>query len=189
MATDEAQSCLLPSIRQTNNVPTTQVADTGLIALFRISLRSLTLSSRVCTVIGVSIPYTQLSKMSDNAGIKAASRRLPLLRIPLLLNNLINLILSSLLSSNPIFQAQLALISISTLAAVFDLIQYWMRRRLARKGRANVEQDIQVTDYTTAVDGGLSTGLLAIWITDLVAFGSWNSLIRAVATFGAFIAW
>jgi hypothetical protein len=34
MATDEAQSCLFPSIRQTNNVPTAQVADTGPIALF-----------------------------------------------------------------------------------------------------------------------------------------------------------
>lgn len=34
MATDEAQSCLFHSIRQTNNVPTTQIADAGLIALF-----------------------------------------------------------------------------------------------------------------------------------------------------------
>ena len=127
--------------------------------------------------------------MSDNAGIKAAARRLPLLRMPLLLNNLISLILSSLLSSNPIFQAQLSAITISTLAGVFDLIQYWMRRRLARKGLANVVQDVQVADFTTALDGGLSMSLLAIWITGLVAFGSWNSLISAVATFGAFIAW
>lgn len=127
--------------------------------------------------------------MSDNVGIKAVSRHLPLLRMPLLLNDLINLTLSGLLSFNPIFQAQLALISISTLASAFDLIQYWMRRRLVRKGRANVDQDAQVADITTAVDGGLSVGLLAIWVTGLVALGSWNSLIRAVTTFGAFIAW
>jgi hypothetical protein len=131
----------------------------------------------------------QLSKMSDNAGIKAVSRHLPLLRMPLLLNNLINLILSGLLSSNPIFQAQLALISVSTLAGAFDLIQYWIRRRWVRKGRANVDQDVQVADITTAVDGGLSAGLLAIWVTGLVAFGSWDPLSRAVTTFGAFIAW
>jgi len=62
--------------------------------------------------------------MSDNAGIMVVSRHLPLLRMPLLLNNLVNLILSSLLSFNPIFQAQLALIPISTLAGAFDLIQY-----------------------------------------------------------------
>jgi hypothetical protein len=139
--------------------------------------------------ISVSISYIQLSKMSDNAGIKAVSRHLPLLRMPLLLNNLINLILSGLLSFNPIFQAQLALISISTLASAFDLIQYWIRRRWARKGRANVDQDVQVAGFTATVDGGLSVGLLAIWITGLVAFGSWDPLIRAVTTFGAFIAW
>ena len=126
--------------------------------------------------------------MSDNASIKAVSRHLPLLRMPLLLNNLINLTLSGVLSFDPIFQAQLALISISTLASAFDLIQYW-RRRWVRKGRANVDQDTQVADITTAVDGGLSVGLLAIWVTGLVALGSWSSLIRAVTTFGAFIAW
>lgn len=43
--------------------------------------------------------------MSDNAGIMAVSRHLPLLRMTLLLNNLINVILSGLLSFNPIFQA------------------------------------------------------------------------------------
>ena len=41
--------------------------------------------------------------MSDNAGIMAVSRHLPLLRMPPLLNNLISLILSSPLSFNPIF--------------------------------------------------------------------------------------
>jgi hypothetical protein len=180
--------CLFHSIRQTNNVPTPQVTDAGLIAISYISL-FIDLSSRTYITISVSTSYTQLSKMSDNAGIKAASRHLPLLRMPLLLNNLINLTLSGVLSFDPIFQAQLALISISTLASAFDLIQYWTRRRWVRKGQTNVDQDAQVADITTAVDGGLSAGLLAIWVTGLVAFGSWNPLIRAIATFGAFIAW
>jgi hypothetical protein len=161
----------VPSIRQINNVRTTKAANTGSNCSCRISLCPII---RVYISINASVP---LYPMSDNTSIKAVSRHLSLLRIPLLLNNLINLVLSSLLSFNPISQAQLALISISTLTGAFDLIQYWMRRRWSRIGRANVGQDIQVADFTTAVDGGLSAGLLAIWITGLVAFGSRDSLI------------
>jgi hypothetical protein len=134
----------------------------------------------------------QPSKMSDNASHKAVSRHLPLLRGPLLLNNVICLVLSGLCSYHPIYQAQLAFISISSLTGLLDLIHYLIKKRSpSRQGQStNADQeDVHGASFVAIVDGVLSVALLVIWIIGLVAFSSWDGLIAVIATFGAFIAW
>jgi hypothetical protein len=127
--------------------------------------------------------------MSENVSLKTVSRHLPLLRAPLLLNNIICLALSGICSRNPIYQAQLALISISFLTGFFDLVLYNTKKRAARPGRANVGRDIHGSGLVAAADGVLSVGLLVIWIIGIVAFTSWDGLVKIIATFGAFLAW
>jgi hypothetical protein len=127
--------------------------------------------------------------MSENVSLKTVSRHLPLLRAPLLLNNIICLALSGICSRNPIYQAQLALISISFLTGFFDLVLYNTKKRAARPGGANVDRDIHGSGLVAAADGVLSVGLLVIWIIGIVAFTSWDGLVKIIATFGAFLAW
>jgi hypothetical protein len=62
--------------------------------------------------------------MSDTTSLQVVVRHLPLLRAPLLLNNIICLIFSRLRAYTPAYQTQLALISISFLIGLLDLIRY-----------------------------------------------------------------
>jgi hypothetical protein len=127
--------------------------------------------------------------MSENVSLKTVSRHLPLLRAPLLLNNIICLALSVTCSRKPIYQAQLALISISSVAGVLDLILYNTKKRATRQAGTKADQDIHGSGLVAAADAVLSIGLLVIWIIGIVAFSSWDSLVAIIATFGAFLAW
>jgi hypothetical protein len=128
--------------------------------------------------------------MSDSVSLKTVSRHLPLLRAPLLLNNIICLALSGICSHNPIYQAQLALISISFLIGFFDLVLYNTKKRAAaRPGGTRADRDVHGSGLVAAADGVLSVGLLVIWIIGIVAFTSWDGLTSIIATFGAFLAW
>lgn len=127
--------------------------------------------------------------MSDTTSLQVVVRHLPLLRAPLLLNNIICLILSGLRAYTPVYQTQLALISISFLIGLFDLIRYNIRKRASHEDHSNLDQDLHGVGIAAATDGLLSVALLIIWIIGLVAYSPWAGLTGIIATFGAFIAW
>jgi hypothetical protein len=127
--------------------------------------------------------------MSDTTTLKAVARHLPLLRAPLLVNDIICIVLAGLCSRYPIYQTELALIPISLLTGLVDLIHYCRRKRVSQEDHAGFDQDIPGAGIVAATDGVLSVALLITWIIGLVAFSSRGPLAGLVATFGVFIAW
>lgn len=127
--------------------------------------------------------------MSENASLKAVSRHLPLIRVPLLINNMACLIVSIHCSiMDPIYRAQLVFIAISFLIGLFDFQAYDTKKRALRQGQTNVDQDVQATGSTIVEDGVLSAVLLIISTAGL-AKSTRHGVIFIIATTGALIAW
>jgi hypothetical protein len=113
----------------------------------------------------------------------------PLLRAPLLLNNIIALPLCIISTQIP----GIVLICLSLLVAIIDLIAYLKTR--SRRVSAEESQEVHVNALRMSADAFMSCGLLVTWIIGLVSVmrrnyydWSWDR-VGVIAVVTLFLAW